>query len=81
MLGHADLDLRPRNALRPDHDLTQEQWTHVLKLATMWDFDDVRQLAVSKMGKMEMSRDQRFRLGRAYSVSKVRAASMFLLIA
>ncbi|KAL1719803.1 hypothetical protein EV715DRAFT_272452 [Schizophyllum commune] len=62
--------LLPRNALRPDHDLTQEQWTHVLKLATMWDFDDVRQLAVSKMGKMEMSRDQRFRLGRAYSVSK-----------
>ncbi|KAL1659816.1 hypothetical protein GGF50DRAFT_130765 [Schizophyllum commune] len=62
--------LLPRNALRPDHDLTQEQWTAVLKLATMWDFDDVRQLAVSKMGKMEMSRDQRFRLGRAYSVSK-----------
>ncbi|KAI5890119.1 uncharacterized protein SCHCODRAFT_02630911 [Schizophyllum commune H4-8] len=62
--------LLPRNALRPDNDLTQEQWTAVLKLATMWDFDDVRQLAVLKMGKMDMTRDQRFRLGRAYSVSK-----------
>ncbi|TRM68981.1 hypothetical protein BD626DRAFT_472542, partial [Schizophyllum amplum] len=62
--------LLPRNALRPDHDLTLEQWTAALKLSTMWDFDDIRQLAVTKMGKLDMTREQRFRLGRAYNVSK-----------
>lgn len=38
----------PQN-FRRELDLNLEQWTSVLKLADMWDMDNVRELSISKM--------------------------------
>lgn len=46
-----------------------DAWTSVLKLATQWQFDDVRKRAVEALEDQEKDTVQKITLGRQYSIS------------
>ncbi|KAJ7647769.1 hypothetical protein FB45DRAFT_1019981 [Roridomyces roridus] len=52
-------------------NLTNTEWLSVLKMANMWDFLEVRELAIEKLGDHATSSDcvERILLGRQYNVS------------
>lgn len=49
---------------------TTEEWASVLKLATQWQFDDVRAESIDTLERLERGLIRRILLGRQYSVSK-----------
>jgi hypothetical protein len=60
--------------------MTQEGWTSVLKLAVMWNFEDIRKLAIGKLTKQSVEPIERILLARAYSVPKWLRAGYIALV-
>ncbi|TBU29227.1 hypothetical protein BD309DRAFT_989924 [Dichomitus squalens] len=48
--------------------LTQPQWTSVLRLATMWIFDDIRERAITELSRLVTSPAARIVLARRYNI-------------
>ncbi|KAJ7736937.1 hypothetical protein B0H16DRAFT_1379990 [Mycena metata] len=63
--------LYPLTALPQAPNLLDHEWTSVLKLATLWDFMEVRALAIKHLTSYTNSLDciERILLGRQYNVS------------
>ncbi|KAK7462362.1 hypothetical protein VKT23_007963 [Stygiomarasmius scandens] len=51
-------------------ELSDDEWESILKLATLWDFRDVRQLAIDALNSRKTSAYQRILLGRKYRISE-----------
>ncbi|KAK7462317.1 hypothetical protein VKT23_007918 [Stygiomarasmius scandens] len=60
--------LYPRNLLEKEEPATRRQWISVLKLATLWQFLDLRALAIDKLTHFPMNASDRVVLGRNYHV-------------
>ncbi|KAI0737459.1 hypothetical protein C8Q80DRAFT_1125429 [Daedaleopsis nitida] len=48
--------------------LTQEQWTHVLRLSSMWFFDAIREKAISELARLVRSPVVRIVLARTHAI-------------
>ncbi|KAI0697069.1 hypothetical protein C8T65DRAFT_662692 [Cerioporus squamosus] len=48
--------------------LTTENWTHVLKLSTMWSFDSIREKAIEELTRLVRAPVQRIALAREFHV-------------
>jgi len=55
-----------------EYDLTQQEWISVLKLSTMWEFIDIREVAMKQLStdRMEMTTFVKIECGRTYEVKK-----------
>ena len=49
--------------------LTKDQWEHVLKLSSMWDFDIIRDKAIAELARLVRDPVSRIVLARAFSIS------------
>jgi len=47
---------------------TQEEWVSVLKLSTMWGFDDIRNLAITQLDALKLGPIDKIALAKAYRV-------------
>ncbi|RPD55388.1 hypothetical protein L226DRAFT_538229 [Lentinus tigrinus ALCF2SS1-7] len=59
--------LRP--AYGANRVLTTGQWTHVLKLSTMWHFDSIREKAIEELTRLVRGPVQRIGIARKYHIS------------
>jgi hypothetical protein len=50
--------------------LEQEEWVSVLKLATMWDFEDIRNEAINRVALMTRDPVEKIVLARTYHVEQ-----------
>ncbi|KAI0328051.1 hypothetical protein GY45DRAFT_1255838 [Cubamyces sp. BRFM 1775] len=48
--------------------MSKDQWISALKLATMWDFENVRQKAIAELLKLVPLHGERVRLARVYDI-------------
>ncbi|KAH9885108.1 hypothetical protein C8Q73DRAFT_660364 [Cubamyces lactineus] len=48
--------------------MSKDQWISALKLATMWDFENVRQKAIAELFKLVPQHGERVRLARVYDI-------------
>jgi hypothetical protein len=49
--------------------MTSEEWTSTLKLSTMWEFADVRKLAIETMSNLNLKPTDKIILGKKYRVT------------
>jgi len=57
----------PRN-FGQEESLTVPEWTSVLKLATMWEFGEIRKLAIRKMSQLTIDTVEKIVMARDYHV-------------
>jgi hypothetical protein len=57
-----------RNRLPQSVRMNKEQWVSVLKLSTMWAFDEIREKAIAELSKTNMDTVDKVVLGRSFSV-------------
>lgn len=50
-------------------NVTSERWLSVLKLSSMWDFPELRKMAVDELSKIPMNSLPKIMLARKYSIS------------
>ncbi len=50
--------------------LTTEQWTHVLKLSTMWSFDSIRDKSIEELTRLVRGPVQRIALARSFHIEQ-----------
>jgi len=62
--------LYPRDIPLQRTTVTEEEWTVVLELPTMWDFFEVRKLAIEELSKLVMSPITKILLARRYNIQK-----------
>ncbi|KIM82558.1 hypothetical protein PILCRDRAFT_820414 [Piloderma croceum F 1598] len=58
----------PENSLSQCVKMNQDQWVSVLKLSTMWGFDEIRKKAIAELSKINMDTLDKVVLARSYSV-------------
>jgi len=59
----------PRHAGQQDA-MSSTEWTSVLKLSTMWSFDDLRDLAILNMSQLSIDPIERAALAKEYSIDE-----------
>jgi hypothetical protein len=57
-----------RNSLSQCVKMNQEQWLSVLKLSTLWEFDEIRKKAIAELSKVNMDTADKVVLARSYRV-------------
>jgi|ERR1700676_2442696 hypothetical protein len=50
--------------------MSSTEWTSVLKLSTMWSFDDLRDLAILNMSQLSIDPIERAALAKEYSIDE-----------
>jgi hypothetical protein len=50
--------------------MSSAEWTSVLKLSTMWSFDDLRDLAILNMSQLSIDPIERAALAKEYSIDE-----------
>lgn len=66
-----DWAIKYSNALGANRDVPMDEWISVLKLSTMWCFDDMRKLAIKELSrKIKIDPVTQIILSRQYKVSE-----------
>ena len=62
--------MTPSNIPLQEKDITEEEWTIVLRLSSMWEFFDMRKLAIEELSRVAMNPMTRISLARQYNIQK-----------
>ncbi|KAH6908555.1 hypothetical protein BKA70DRAFT_1427134 [Coprinopsis sp. MPI-PUGE-AT-0042] len=62
--------LIPRPLATSLPDLSKEEWISTLKLATVWQMDEIRKVSISRLSEMNIPAIEKVTLGREYQVAK-----------